>query len=209
VWKMNEPEYYNRQKAMWDENELQEIKNEYETDKMTISEIADAHFRTPGSISYKLKKMGLITHNTLARGYQEYKQSKLYKTIVARGKLEDAQKKLRPLDISNQQLIKKMEVASAYLLTNQNKMPAYVYTLNLKGGNKYVGYTKNPKERLSQHFSGNGAQWTQKHQPVSVNSIQEVSSVAYAKKLETIIYHKMKDYHGGSKVRGAGNTRSD
>jgi predicted GIY-YIG superfamily endonuclease len=206
---MNEPEYYNRQKAMWDENELQEIKNEYETDKMTISEIADAHFRTPGSISYKLKKMELITHHTLARGYLEYKESKLYKTIVARGKLEDEQKKLRPLDISNQQLIKKMEVASAYLLTNQNKMPAYVYTLNLKGGNKYVGYTKNPKERLSQHFSGNGAQWTQKHQPVSVNSIQEVSSVAYAKKLETIIYHKMKDYHGGSKVRGAGNTRSD
>ena len=62
---------------------------------MTISEIADAHFRTPGSISFKLKKMGLITHNTLARGYQEYKQSKLYKTIVARGKLEDAQKKLK------------------------------------------------------------------------------------------------------------------
>ena len=50
-------------------------------------------------------------------------------------------------------------------------MPAYVYTLNLKGGAKYVGYTENPKKRLSQHFSGNGAQWTQKHQPISVNSI--------------------------------------
>ena len=92
---MNAPEYYHRQKAFWDESELQTIQDEYETDKMTISEIADAHFRTPGSISYKLKKMGLITHNTLARGYQEYKQSKLYKTIVAKGKLEDAQKKLK------------------------------------------------------------------------------------------------------------------
>ncbi len=87
-------------------------------------------------------------------------------------------------------------------------MPAYVYTLNLKGGAKYVGYTENLNQRLSQHFSGNGAQWTQKHQPVSVNSIQKVSSVAYAKKLETIIYHKMKEYHGGSKVRGAGHTKS-
>jgi hypothetical protein len=93
--KMNAPEYYHRQKASWNENELQTICDQYETDKMTISEIADAHFRTPGSISFKLKKMGLITHNTLARGYQEYKQSKLYKTIVARGKLEDAQKKLK------------------------------------------------------------------------------------------------------------------
>jgi len=87
-------------------------------------------------------------------------------------------------------------------------MPIYVYTLNLKGGNKYVGYTENLKNRLFQHFSGNGAQWTQKHQPISVNSIQRVSSVFYAKKLETIIYYKMKEYHGGSKVRGAGNTNS-
>jgi predicted GIY-YIG superfamily endonuclease len=87
-------------------------------------------------------------------------------------------------------------------------MPAYVYTLNLKGGAKYVGYTENPNRRFSQHFSGTGAQWTQKHAPISVNSIQRVSSVAYAKKLETIIYYKMKDYHGASKVRGAGNTKS-
>jgi len=95
VWKMNEPEYYNRQKAVWDENELKDIMDEYENKKMNISEIADTHFRTPGSIAYKLKNMKLITHNTLARGYQEYKESKLYKTIVARGKLEDAQKKLK------------------------------------------------------------------------------------------------------------------
>jgi len=88
------------------------------------------------------------------------------------------------------------------------KMPAYVYTLNLKGGNKYVGYTKNPNLRITQHFTGNGSQWTQKHEPISINSIQKVSSVQYAKKLETIIYYKMKDYHGSEKVRGAGNTKS-
>jgi predicted GIY-YIG superfamily endonuclease len=87
-------------------------------------------------------------------------------------------------------------------------MPAYVYTLNLKGGAKYVGYTENPKKRFADHFSGNGAKWTQKNAPISVNSIQKVSSVAYAKRLETIIYYNMKNYHGASKVRGAGNTRS-
>jgi putative endonuclease len=87
-------------------------------------------------------------------------------------------------------------------------MPAYVYTLNLKGGSKYVGYTENPTKRFAQHFSGNGAQWTQKHRPVSVNSIQKVSSVAYAKRLETIIYYRMKAYYGTSKVRGAGYTNS-
>ena len=87
-------------------------------------------------------------------------------------------------------------------------MSAYVYTLNLKGGKKYIGYTENPNRRFSQHFSGNGAKWTQKYAPISVNSIQKVSSVAYAKKLETIIYYRMKNYHGASNVRGAGNTKS-
>ena len=85
---------------------------------------------------------------------------------------------------------------------------AYVYTLNLKGGNKYVGYTQEPSKRISDHFNGNGAQWTPKHQPVSVNSIQKVSSVVVAKSLETKIYYNMKNYHGASKVRGAGNTKS-
>lgn len=85
---------------------------------------------------------------------------------------------------------------------------AYVYTLNLKGGNKYVGYTQNPSKRISDHFSGNGAQWTQRHLPVSVNSIQKVSSVSVAKSLETKIYYNMKNYHGTSKVRGAGYTKS-
>jgi predicted GIY-YIG superfamily endonuclease len=87
-------------------------------------------------------------------------------------------------------------------------MAAYVYTLNLKNGAKYVGYTSNPSARIDEHFTGTGSKWTQKHKPVSVNSIQKVSSVAYAKKLETIIYYRMKNYHGSSKVRGAGYTRS-
>jgi len=87
-------------------------------------------------------------------------------------------------------------------------MSAYVYTLNLEGGAKYVGYTENPNQRIAQHFSGNGSKWTQKHQPISVNSIQKVSSVSHAKKLETQVYYKMKEYHGASKVRGAGNTKS-
>jgi len=42
---------------------------------MTISQIADIHYRTPRSISYKLKKLGLISNNILSRGYYEYKNS--------------------------------------------------------------------------------------------------------------------------------------
>jgi len=89
---MNRLEYYNRQKDSWDENEIQSLKSEYEKE-MTISEIADIHHRTPGSISYKLKNIKLIIHNTQSRGYNEYRTSELYKEIVEKGKIMDAEKK--------------------------------------------------------------------------------------------------------------------
>ena len=85
--------------------------------------------------------------------------------------------------------------------------PAYVYSLNLKGGKKYVGYTRNINKRLNQHFSGNGAQVTKDNIPVSVNHIQKCKNVRNAKKAETIVYYNMKNYHGANRVRGAGNTK--
>ena len=84
----------------------------------------------------------------------------------------------------------------------------YVYSLNLKNGKKYVGITSNPEKRIGQHFLGKGAKWTQKNKPVSVNHIQKCKSYSNAKKAETIVYTKMRDYHGIDKVRGAGHTKS-
>jgi predicted GIY-YIG superfamily endonuclease len=88
------------------------------------------------------------------------------------------------------------------------KTPAYVYTLNLEGGRKYVGMTTNIKERMDQHFSGEGAAWTQKYSPVSIKSIKPAKDVDAAKKLETKTYFKLKDRHGVDMVRGAGHTTS-
>ena len=38
---------------------------------------------------------------------------------------------------------------------NSNK-PTYVYSLNQKGGRKYVGLTQNPNKRFNDHYNGNG-----------------------------------------------------
>ena len=92
---MNSLEYYNRQSDPWRQTELEQVRQEYETNEMTISEIADIHHRTPGSISYKLKNLGLITHNTLSRGYSDYKKSDLYREIVESGKKKDNEKKMK------------------------------------------------------------------------------------------------------------------
>ena len=79
---MNKHEYYHRQKELWDDKETEDVRTEYETNQMTISQIADIHHRTPGSISYKLKSLGIVIHNTLTRGYLEYRNSNLYKEIL-------------------------------------------------------------------------------------------------------------------------------
>jgi hypothetical protein len=79
---MNRLEYYDRQKEEWLEDELQALRSRYENQELTISQIGDLHRRTPGAISYKLKSLGLINHNPLARGYLEYVKSDLYNSIV-------------------------------------------------------------------------------------------------------------------------------
>ncbi|ARF12578.1 hypothetical protein Klosneuvirus_8_2 [Klosneuvirus KNV1] len=88
------------------------------------------------------------------------------------------------------------------------KKKHYVYSLNLANGKKYVGMTANIDRRMNQHFSGNGAKWTQKHEPVSINRISEYKNKSEARQVETEVYYKMKNYHGGGKVRGAGYTKS-
>ena len=79
---MNPLSYYERSKTPWNEGEYSQVKKEYETDLLTIIQIADIHKRTPGCIAYALQwYLKLIKHNTQARGYAEYKASKLYEEI--------------------------------------------------------------------------------------------------------------------------------
>lgn len=85
---MNRLEYYTRQKDSWDESEIQQIRSEYETQNLTISQMGDIHKRTPGSIAYALKRIGLVTHNTKARGYPEYHDSELYSEIISTPKVK-------------------------------------------------------------------------------------------------------------------------
>lgn len=79
---MNKLEYYTRQKNDWCEDELNTLIKEYVKDKKDVNEIADIHRRTPGSISYRLKTLGIIDNHLLARGYDNYRNSKLYDEII-------------------------------------------------------------------------------------------------------------------------------
>lgn len=90
----------------------------------------------------------------------------------------------------------------------RTKRPAYVYTLNLSNGRKYVGMTNNPSRRFSQHFSGNGARWTQKYHPMNVMSVKKYSSRSSALCGEKRQYTAIKKQYGKHYVRGANHCSS-
>lgn len=92
---MNPLEYYNRQKEPWDTKELDDLKREYVTNELNISEIADIHRRTPGAIACRLKTINIVVANALARGYSTYVNSKLYNEIIETSKSKKSERVIK------------------------------------------------------------------------------------------------------------------
>jgi len=90
---MNSVNYYDCSKLPWNEEETEELKSEYGIHLLNIIEIANIHRRTPGSIAYKLKNIGMVGYAVMARGYEEYKNSTLYNQVVQQHRKEDTEKK--------------------------------------------------------------------------------------------------------------------
>jgi hypothetical protein len=137
---MNSVDYYDRKNESWDEKEDKSIRLRYEIKGMTISQIADIHRRTPGSISYKLRSLGIIEHNTLARGYLEYKNSDLYKEIVNTNKTTDNPRRVR----ENHRKKIKEDKKSTIGYTNDKEIPSDI--IQIKNDIKEI------KESISKLF---------------------------------------------------------
>jgi hypothetical protein len=69
--------------TFWSSQEDEELNNMYNEKLMDIIEISNIINRTPGSIISRLCKNKYISNRTSARGYIVYKNSELYKSIVA------------------------------------------------------------------------------------------------------------------------------
>ena len=72
-----------------------------------------------------------------------------------------------------------------------------VYTLELEGGNYYVGYSDDVPRRIAEHFLGRGAHWTRIHPPVKVLEV-----VAGNKELENAKTIALMCRRGWRSVRG-------
>jgi len=78
----------------------------------------------------------------------------------------------------------------------------YSYSLVLNDGCYYVGMTRDPEIRLKQHVSGCGANWTELHEPVSVNHIFTHPTENRAKWFEKVRTQELAKKHGAENVRG-------
>ena len=72
-----------------------------------------------------------------------------------------------------------------------------VYTLELEGGKRYVGYADDLPRRIAEHFMGRGARWTRTHLPVKVLEV-----VPGNKDLENATTIALMCKHGWRNVRG-------
>ena len=71
--------------TFWSSQEDEQLNNLYNEKLMDIIEISDIINRAPGSIISRLCRNKYIPNRTSARGYMTYKNSELYKSIVASG----------------------------------------------------------------------------------------------------------------------------
>jgi hypothetical protein len=69
----------------WSFQEDEQLNTLYNVDMLDINEISRTLNRMPGSIITRLCQNKHIPFRTLARGYTTYKNSELYKSIVASG----------------------------------------------------------------------------------------------------------------------------
>ena len=75
--------YYHLRDQPWTEQEDQQLRTEYVDQSLDIIQIADLHYKTPGQVSYRLKKLGITEkYYKDTRGYERYKDSALFREIM-------------------------------------------------------------------------------------------------------------------------------
>ena len=114
--------FYDRSKVPWTLEESENVRKEYDSDLLNIIDIANIHKRTPGSIAYKLKHLGLIVHSALSRGYAEYKTSELYIEVCNDRKKDDDEKKAKKEETlkSKEESTLKLKPTNKYLINEIN-----------------------------------------------------------------------------------------
>lgn len=101
---MEKLDYYINSGRGWDLIEDNMLKKSYVNEGHDILDIGRTHKRTPGGIAYRLRKLDIIKTNCDARGYEEYRESDLFREVLSnssRPKKRDAILLLNESDIND------------------------------------------------------------------------------------------------------------
>jgi hypothetical protein len=85
-------EYYSNRKNKFTPDEIAFVEEFYKEGK-DIMQIAIEFKKTPGQVAYLLKSQGIVSMHIMAKGYKEYRNSKLFEEIVLEGQKKDSEKK--------------------------------------------------------------------------------------------------------------------
>lgn len=85
-----------------------------------------------------------------------------------------------------------------FSLSTAAKYDGFTYVLQLARGKYYVGSTNNLQRRLSEHFSGYGAKWTQKYQPQKLVYTKKGKGHENALTKDTMRKYGIDNVRGGS-----------
>lgn len=99
----------------WSVQEDIQLNKLYNEDKLDIMKISQIHNRAPGGIISRLIKNNCIQNRILARGYMTYKNSELYKEIVA----NNEEKKRKKSETSEDKKSKHKEVDNILITINK------------------------------------------------------------------------------------------
>lgn len=113
---------YKRVGLPWDDEEDLKLNDLYNNKQKDILEISELHMRAPGGIISRLIRNEIITNRISARGYEDYKNSELYKEICLRNRSNIKKKKedlsLELLNRKNQNILITMNKNDFMLLQN-------------------------------------------------------------------------------------------
>lgn len=143
IYVMEHINYYINSGAPWFEEEVERLKKEYSVDKLDLLQISKLHKRTPGGIATRLVILKLAPDVADVLGYNEYKNSILYKEVLA---------KHRPVIIRHFG-----DISSIQKIQEDNVKPlvvkGYIYCMSNSSmpGIMKVGLTmRTPEERLKE-----------------------------------------------------------
>jgi predicted GIY-YIG superfamily endonuclease len=79
-------------------------------------------------------------------------------------------------------------------------MSCSIYVLSLENGKYYVGRTEKPNERINQHFTGEGSEWTKKYKPKEIQIVYNGCSRSDEEKytLEMMVKYGIDNVRGAS-----------